>query len=71
MKQELKKYLKFEDYAKSDDAYTSLRGYAVNIRKPNATDEGVEATLSFRQIQSQVANVTAIAGLLRLVRLGR
>ena len=39
MKQVWKNYLKFEDHAKIDDAYTSLRGYAVNIRKPYVTDD--------------------------------
>ena len=39
----IEKYLMFEDYVKMRDAYTSLRGSAVNIRKPYATDEGATA----------------------------
>ena len=59
VKQVLKKYLKFEDQAKIDDAYTSLRGYAVNIRKPYPTDEGVDSLIRFlAKFNPKVANVT-------------
>src|SRR6266850_2223091 len=59
VKQVLKKYLKFEDQAKIDDAYTSLRGYAVNIRKPYPTDEGVDSLIKFlAKFNPKVANVT-------------
>ena len=59
MKQVWKKYLKFEDQAKIDDAYTSLRGYAVNIRKPYPTDEGVDSLIKFlAKFNPKVASVT-------------
>jgi hypothetical protein len=59
VKQVLGKYLKFDDPAKIDDAYTSLRGYAVNIRKPYPTDEGVDSLIKFlAKFNPKVAKVT-------------
>ena len=59
VKQVLGKYLKFDDQAKIDDAYASLRGYAVNIRKPYPTDEGVESLIKFlAKFNPKVTNVT-------------
>jgi NitT/TauT family transport system substrate-binding protein len=59
VKQVLAKYLKFDDPAKIDDAYASLRGYAVNIRKPYPTDEGVASLIKFlAKFNPKVAKVT-------------
>ncbi|MGH7931200.1 MAG: ABC transporter substrate-binding protein [Candidatus Binatia bacterium] len=59
VKQVLGKYLKFDDPAKIDDAYASLRGYAVNIRKPYPTEEGVESLIRFlAKFNPKVAKVT-------------
>jgi NitT/TauT family transport system substrate-binding protein len=59
VKQVLKKYLKFEEQAKIDDAYASLRGYAVNIRKLYPTDEGVDSLIKFlAKFNPKVASVT-------------
>jgi NitT/TauT family transport system substrate-binding protein len=59
VKRVLAKYLKFEEQAKIDDAYTSLRGYAVAIRKPYPTDEGVDSLIKFlAKFNPKVANMT-------------
>ncbi len=59
VKRVLKKYLKFEEQAKIDDAYTSLRGYALDIRKPYPTDEGVDSLIKFlAKFNPKVASVT-------------
>jgi NitT/TauT family transport system substrate-binding protein len=59
VKQVLGKYLKFDDPSKIDDAYASLRGYAVNIRKPYPTEEGVESLIRFlAKFNPKVAQVT-------------
>src|SRR5919109_1899572 len=59
VKRVLGKYLKFEEQAKIDDAYTSLRGYAVNIRKPYPTDEGVDSLIKFlAKFNPKVSSVT-------------
>lgn len=47
VKQVLGKYLKFDDPAKIEDAYKALRAYAVDIRKPYPTEEGVESLIKF------------------------
>jgi NitT/TauT family transport system substrate-binding protein len=47
VKQILAKYLKFDDSAKVDDAYASLRGYALDIRKPYPTEKGVQSLIEF------------------------
>jgi NitT/TauT family transport system substrate-binding protein len=55
----LGKYLKFDDPAKIDDAYKSLKGYALNIRKPNPTNEGVNSLINFlAKFNPKVAKVT-------------
>jgi NitT/TauT family transport system substrate-binding protein len=59
VKQVLKKYLKFDDPAKIDDAYAALRDYAVAIRKPYPTEEGVQSLIKFlAKFNSKVAKVT-------------
>jgi NitT/TauT family transport system substrate-binding protein len=59
VKRVLAKYLKFEEQAKIDDAYTSLRGYAVASRKPYPTDEGVDSLIKFlAKFNPKVANMT-------------
>jgi ABC-type nitrate/sulfonate/bicarbonate transport system substrate-binding protein len=59
VKQVLGHYLKFDDPAKIDDAYVALRGYAVNIRKPYPTEEGVESLIKFlAKFNPKVAQVT-------------
>jgi hypothetical protein len=60
VKRVLAKYLKFEEQAKIDDAYTSLHSYAVAIRKPYPTDEGVDSLIKFlAKFNPKVANMTA------------
>jgi NitT/TauT family transport system substrate-binding protein len=59
VKQVLGKYLKFDDPAKIEDAYSALRGYAVSIRKPYPTEEGVESLIKFlAKFNPKVAKVT-------------
>ena len=59
VKRVLGKYLKFDDPAKIDDAYKSLRGYAVNIRKPYPTNEGVSSLINFlARFNPKVAKLT-------------
>jgi len=59
VKRVLAKYLKFEEQAKIDDAYKSLRGYALDIRKPYPTDEGVDSLIKFlAKFNPKVASVT-------------
>jgi len=59
VKRVLRKYLKFEEQAKIDDAYASLRGYALDIRKPYPTDEGVDSLIKFlAKFNPKVASVT-------------
>jgi ABC-type nitrate/sulfonate/bicarbonate transport system substrate-binding protein len=59
VKQVLAKYLKFDDPVKIDDAYASLRSYAVNIRKPYPTDEGVDSLIKFlAKFNPKVAQVS-------------
>jgi ABC-type nitrate/sulfonate/bicarbonate transport system substrate-binding protein len=59
VKRVLAKYLKFKEQAKIDDAYTSLRGYAVAIRKPYPTDDGVDSLIKFlAKFNPKVANMT-------------
>jgi NitT/TauT family transport system substrate-binding protein len=59
VKRVLGKYLKFDDQAKIDDAYKALRGYALNIRKPYPTNEGVSSLISFlAKFNPKVAKVT-------------
>src|ERR1043166_3544203 len=47
VKRVLGKYLKFDDAAKIDDAYKAVRGYALNVRKPYPTNEGVASLINF------------------------
>jgi ABC-type nitrate/sulfonate/bicarbonate transport system substrate-binding protein len=47
VKRVVDKYLKFNDPAKIDDAYKALKGYAINVRKPYPTSEGVKALIGF------------------------
>ena len=47
VKRVLTKYLKFDDPAKTEDAYKSLRGYAGSIRKPYPSNEGVQSLINF------------------------
>jgi NitT/TauT family transport system substrate-binding protein len=59
VKRVLGKYLKFDDPSKIDDAYKSLRGYAVNIRKPYPTNEGVSSLINFlAKFNPKVAKLT-------------
>jgi NitT/TauT family transport system substrate-binding protein len=59
VKRVLGKYLKFDDAAKIDDAYKALRGYAVNIRKPYPTVEGVSSLINFlAKFNPKVAKIT-------------
>ena len=59
VKRVLAKYLKFKEQAQIDDAYTSLRGYAVAIRKPYPTDDGVDSLIKFlAKFNPKVANMT-------------
>ncbi len=59
VKQVLAKYLKFDDPVKIDDAYASLRSYAINIRKPYPTDDGVEGLIKFlAKFNPKVAQVS-------------
>ena len=59
VKKVLRKYLKFDDPAKIDDAYAALRGYAVDIRKPYPTEEGVESLIKFlAKFNAKVAKVS-------------
>jgi hypothetical protein len=59
VKRVLVKYLKFDDPAKIDDAYKSVRGYAVNIRKPYPSNEGVSALINFlARFNPKVAKLT-------------
>jgi NitT/TauT family transport system substrate-binding protein len=59
VKRVLGKYLKFDDPAKIDDAYKALRGYALNIRKPYPTNDGVSSLISFlAKFNPKVAKVT-------------
>ena len=59
VKRVLGKYLRFDDAAKIDDAYKALRGYALNIRKPYPTNEGVSSLISFlAKFNPKVAKVT-------------
>jgi NitT/TauT family transport system substrate-binding protein len=59
VKRVLGKYLKFDDPAKIDDAYKALRGYAVSIRKPYPTKEGVASLITFlAKFNPKVAQVT-------------
>ena len=59
VKRVLGKYLKFDDAAKIDDAYKSLKGYAVNIRKPYPTVEGVSSLINFlAKFNPKVAKIT-------------
>jgi hypothetical protein len=59
VKQVLAKYLKFDDPAKIDDAYASLRSYALEIRKPYPTEKGVQSLISFlSKFNPKVAKVT-------------
>jgi len=60
VKRVLGKYLKFDDPSKIDDAYKSLRGYALNIRKPYPTNEGVNSLINFlAKFNPKVAKLTA------------
>ena len=60
VKRVLGKYLKFDDPSKIDDAYKSLRGYALNIRKPYPTNEGVNSLITFlAKFNPKVAKLTA------------
>src|SRR5437660_570753 len=48
------------DHFKIDDAYKSLRGYALNIRKPYPTNEGVNSLINFlAKFNPKVAKLTA------------
>src|SRR5919198_2412395 len=59
VKRVLGKYLKFDDPAKTEDAYKSLKGYALNIRKPYPTNEGVNSLINFlAKFNPKVAKVT-------------
>lgn len=59
VKRVLGKYLRFDDPAKIDDAYKALRGYALNVRKPYPTSEGVNALIAFlARFNPKVARVT-------------
>ena len=59
VKRVLGKYLKFDDPAKTEDAYKSLKGYALNIRKPYPTNEGVNSLINFlAKFNPNVAKVT-------------
>lgn len=59
VKRVLGKYLKFDDPAKTDDAYKALRGYATSIRKPYPTKEGVASLIAFlAKFNPRVAQVT-------------
>ena len=59
VKRVLGKYLKFGDAAKIDDAYKALRGYAISIRKPYPTKEGVASLITFlAKFNPKVAQVT-------------
>ncbi len=59
VKRVLGKYLKFDDPAKTDDAYKALRGYAASIRKPYPTKEGVASLIAFlAKFNPKVAQVT-------------
>ncbi|HEX2387257.1 MAG TPA: ABC transporter substrate-binding protein, partial [Candidatus Binatia bacterium] len=59
VKRVLGKYLKFGDPAKIDDAYKALRGYAISIRKPYPTKEGVASLIAFlAKFNPKVAQVT-------------
>jgi NitT/TauT family transport system substrate-binding protein len=59
VKRVLVKYLKFDDPAKIDDAYKSVRGYAVNIRKPYPSNEGVSSLINFlARFNPKVAKLT-------------
>ena len=59
VKRVLGKYLKFDDATKIDDAYKALKGYAVNIRKPYPTVEGVSSLINFlAKFNPKVAKIT-------------
>jgi len=59
VKRVLGKYLKFDDPAKIDDAYKALRGYALNIRKPYPTNEGVSSLINFlARFNPKIAKLT-------------
>src|SRR5947208_5401421 len=60
VKRVLGKYLKFDDPSKIDDAYKSLRGYALNIRKPYSTNEDVNSLINFlAKFNPKVTKLTA------------
>jgi NitT/TauT family transport system substrate-binding protein len=59
VKRVLGKYLKFDDAAKIDDAYKAVRGYALNVRKPYPTNEGVASLINFlAKFNPKVAKLT-------------
>jgi len=47
VKRVLSKYLKFDDPAKTEDAYRAVKSYAFRVRKPYPTVEGVTALIHF------------------------